>query len=210
MFVCSVLIAIWILPCLTAGDWKGGGWMENMTSVIRAWAGLHLRGSYCFYSNDFFVPNDCIFHYLNIPQNSPNLENRSQLPHCECPPLGGTIIQESAFRLITPYTLSHIQKTYIHTFTELCWVSWYRPRPFLHPFSFFANWWNVANLLFRTPAKQFHWFTPNFPHTICGPSWQKVIKRILILQTVLKLLNNHLLYILLKTQSVAYLHIDVS
>ena len=38
---------------------------------------------------------------------------------------------------------------------------------------------------------------------------KKNIKRILIFQTILKLLNN-CLYILLKTQSVAYLHIGLS
>ena len=60
-----------------------------------------------------------------------------------------------------------------------------------HPPIFSANSRNVANLLFRTSPR-------------------KLVKRILIFQTILKLLNNNLLYILLKTQSVAYLHIGVS
>ena len=44
----------------------------------------------------------------------------------------------------------------------------------------------------------------NFAHSIYGLAWQKVITRILIFQTILKLLNNFQ-SILLKTQSVAYL-----
>ena len=63
--------------------------------------------------------------------------------------------------------------------------------------------WNVANLLFQTPPRRFHWFAPNFAYSICGLSWQKVSKRILIFQTILKLLKDNFLYILLKTQSVA-------
>ena len=39
---------------------------------------------------------------------------------------------------------------------------------------------------------------------------KKVIKRIVIFQTILKLLSNNFLHILLKTQSVAYLHIGLS
>ena len=86
--------------------------------VIRAQAGLNLWGSNCF-SNDyylfFFVPNADIFHCLNIPQNSPNLEYKSILAknfiiccHPEFPPLGSAIIKESAFWLITPiYFVSH-------------------------------------------------------------------------------------------------------
>ena len=74
----------------------------------------------------------------------------------------------------------------------------------------FANSPNVANLLFRTPPRQFHQFAQNFAHSICGPFWQKVIKRILICQRILKLLNNNFLWIRVKTGSVAYLHIGVS
>ena len=102
------------------------------------------------------------------------------------------------------YTLSHIHKSYIHMFPE-----WYRPRPFL-PTVFSTNLRTISNLHFRTPPRLFHRFAPNFAHSICGLSWQKVIKRILIFQTILKLLNNNFLYILLKTRSVGYLHIGLS
>ena len=47
---------------------------------IQACAGLDLQGPYCFSNEAFFVPNDRIFQYLNIPQNSPNLEYKSHLP----------------------------------------------------------------------------------------------------------------------------------
>ena len=60
------------------------------------------------------------------------------------------------------------------------------PAHFRLPF-FSANSWNVANLLFRTPPRRFHRFAPNF----CRPSWQKVIKRTLTFQTILKLLNDN-------------------
>ena len=169
--------------------------------LIRARAGLDLRGPYCFCSDDFFVPNDHIFHCLNIPQNSPNLEHRSHLPKNiiiyyghEFSPLGGAIIKSSTFCLITPIYLMAHSKTHIHLFTELCSISSYKPCPFPPPF-YFVNLQTVTNLLFRTPLRQFHRLAPNFGHTICGPSWQKVGKRILIFQTTLKLLNNNFLQI---------------
>ena len=77
---------------------------------------------------------------------------------------------------------------------------------FCLPFFFFPrNCRNVANLLFRTPPRWFHRFAWNFAHSICGLSWQKVTKRILIFQTILKLVNNNFLYILLKTRRVGCL-----
>ena len=77
--------------------------------LIGARAGRDLRGHYCFSNYPFFfVPNDHIFHCLNVPQNSTNLEYTSHLPknftiYCclQFPPLGGPIIKESAFWLIT-------------------------------------------------------------------------------------------------------------
>ena len=60
---------------------------------------------------------------------------------------------------------------------------------------FFANSQNVAKLLFQTPPRQFLRFVPNFAQSICGPSWQKAIKRILIFPTVLNLWNKNFLYI---------------
>ena len=62
------------------------------------------------------------------------------------------------------------------------------------PFSKFTK------CLFRTNPRPFHQFPRHFALSIYGLSWQKVIKRILIFQTILKLLNNNFLYILLKTQ----------
>ena len=79
-----------------------------------------------------------------------------------------------------------------------------------HLLFFPANSWNVANLLFQTPPRRFHRFPRNFVHSICGLSWQKGIKTILIFETILNLINNNFLSILLKTRSVAYLHIGLS
>ena len=68
----------------------------------------------------FFVPNDHIFHCLNIPQNSSNLEykwNIRFIIYCrpECPQLGGAIVKESAFWLITPiYFVTHLKTLYTH------------------------------------------------------------------------------------------------
>ena len=75
--------------------------------IIRVRAG-NLQGPYCF-SNDsllffFFVPNDRIFYCLNMPQNSPNSHLAKHfIIYCrpEFPPLGGAVIKESAFWLIT-------------------------------------------------------------------------------------------------------------
>ena len=112
------------------------------------------------------------------------------------------IIKESAFWLIT------------HTYFVAQWKTLY---PCIHwivtssPYHFFsANSRNVANLLFWTPPRQFHQFPRSFAHSICGLSWQKFITRILIFQTILKLLNKNFLYIWLKTRSIAYLHIGLS
>ena len=120
--------------------------------LIRAHIGLDLRGPYCFPNDHFFISNDRIFHCLNIPQNSPNLEYTSHLLKIfkiyfrpRCPPLGGTIIKETAFWLIT--------------------------RPFT-PTVFSANSQNVANLLLQSPPMRFHQSAPNFAHTICGLSLQ--------------------------------------
>ena len=57
---------------------------------------------------------------LDIPQNSPNLEYKSHLAknviiYCrpEFPPLGGAVIKESAFWLITPiYFVAHSKTLY--------------------------------------------------------------------------------------------------
>ena len=73
-------------------------------------------------------------------------------------------------------------------------------------FFFFADFQNVKNLLFWTPLWWFHQFARNLTHSIYRPSWQKVIKRLLIGQLILKLLNNNFLQIWLKTESVAYPH----
>ena len=77
--------------------------------LIKAGAG-NLQGPYGIL-NDYlfifiyffsFVQNDCVFHCLNIPQNSPNLEYKSHLAknciiycHPEFPPPGGAVLKES-------------------------------------------------------------------------------------------------------------------
>ena len=85
----------------------------NDAPIFRA-----LQGPYCFSNDHFVVRNDRIFHCLNIPQNSANLEYTSHLPknviiYCrpQLPPLGGAIIKESTFQLITHIycTLLHVQ-----------------------------------------------------------------------------------------------------
>ena len=137
----------------------------------------------------FLGQNDHILHCLNIPQNSPHLEHRSHLAknfiiycHHECPPLGGALIKGSAFLLVTLiYFIVH-SKT-ISTLSVDC-----------------AESRDIG-----------HFCLPFFTkHSICGPSWQKVIKRILTFRTILKLLNKNFLQILFRTGSIAYLHIGVS
>ena len=67
------------------------------------------------------VPNDRIFHCLNMPQNSPNLEYTSHLLknviiYCrpQFPGLGA-IIKKSAFWLLTPiYFVAHSKTLYPH------------------------------------------------------------------------------------------------
>ena len=91
-------------------------------------------------------------------------------------------------------------------FTELCWILWHRPRPFT-PTAFSANSQNVANLLFRSPPRPF----TNFYRTVRATSVDSPDKMLLkefwySKKKILNLLNNNFLYILLKTQSVAYLH----
>ena len=98
-----------------------------IVKIFRAQVG-NLQGPYCFSKDSllgpeqgtykdpivfqifffFFRENDCIFHCLDTPQNAPNLEYKSHLAknvliYCrsEFPPLGGTVIKESAFWIIT-------------------------------------------------------------------------------------------------------------
>ena len=80
----------------------------NNTSCFLGREQVNLQGPYCFWNDDFFVPNYRICHCLNIPQNSQNLEYRSHLVknaviyyRCEFAPLGSGMIKESAFWLIT-------------------------------------------------------------------------------------------------------------
>ena len=90
------------------------------------------------------------------PQNSPNLKCKSHLAknviiYCcpEFPPLGGTVIKESSFWLMTPiYFVAHSKTLYV-CISQLC-DSWYRPRLFMPTIFFFAMSQNVENLLFRT------------------------------------------------------------
>ena len=68
-----------------------------------------------------------------------------------------------------------------------------------------ANSQKVTDLLFWTPPRRFHRFPRNFAHSICGLSWHKFIKIMLIIQTILTLLDNNFLYILLKTKRISTL-----
>ena len=72
----------------------------------------------------------------------------------------------------------HIVKAYIYVCPEfeLCGVG---HAHFQCNFPF-ANSGQMTNILFQTPPKQLDRFAPQLAWTICGPSWQKVIKRILI------------------------------
>ena len=133
-----------------------------------------------FFEWRLFRPKWSHFSLPEHTPNSPNLEytshthTPSHLPedfifYCcpQLPPLGGAIIKESALRfgLQLPYTLSHIQKLYIHAFTEFSWISSYRPRPF--PPTIFSH--NFAKCRFPISIPS------DLAHNICG---QKVIKRI--------------------------------
>ena len=128
----------------------------------------------------------------------------SSLIYCrsEFPPLGGAVI--SVFWLMT---LCRTLKNLISMRSLNC----DEPPGIGHAHSrLLANSQNVENLLVRTPPRRFHRFTRNLAIlTITGPSWQKVFKRLLIGQMILKLLNNNFLQIWFKTGSVAYRHIGV-
>ena len=131
----------------------------------------------------------------NMSHLSKNFRLYCQL---QFPPLGGARIKESAFWLIT-HILCLTFKNLISRRSLNCSESLDIGHAHFHQpfFSPPANARNVANLLFRTTPRRFYWFAPNFAHSICGLYWQRVIKIILIFQTILKLLNNNFLYILL-------------
>ena len=141
-----------------------------------------------------FVPNDRIFftawpyHKTHQTWNMSHLLKNFRI-YCrlQFPPLGSATIKEIAFWLITDiYCVAHSKTLYQRV--ESCYITGRQKWAYIGPF--FANWWNVTNLLFPTPPRQFHWFAPNFANSICGLSWRKVIKRILVFQTILKLLKN--------------------
>ena len=67
---------------------------------------------------------------------------------------------------------------------------------------FKSNSRNVANLLFPTPPRQFHWFAQNFANIICGLSWQKKLLKEFWYSRQYSSYEMNFLYILLKTQSV--------
>ena len=99
----------------------------------------------------FFVPNDRIFHCLNIPQNSPNVEYTSHLKnviiYClpQFPPLGLAMVKVN---LISTHSLNCAESHDIgHSHFRL-----------LFP----ANSRNVTNRLFWIPPRQFHQFSCTF------------------------------------------------
>ena len=150
------LHSFWYQGC-RIGDEGGSGFVSIQHLTYRA----------------FFVQYDHIFHHLNIPQNSPDLN----LPriftiycHPEFPPLGGAIITERVFVLITPiYFITHSKTLYPRDhLIELNLVI--QAHTHFHlPYLFFAQNQTVADILFRTP-RSFYQFAPNFAHSICGPS----------------------------------------
>ena len=158
----------------------------------------------------FLCPKWSFFHCLNIPKlpkthqtyKSHLAKNFLIYCHSEFPPLGGAVIKESAFWLITRiYFVAYSKCTHSVNFDESCGIC---PAHFcLHFFS--TNSQNVENTSFQTPPIWFHRFARNLAYSICGSSWQKVIKRILIGQTMLNLFNNNFLQIWFKPGSVAYL-----
>ena len=113
--------------------WSSSVWGKY---VIRARAGIDLRGPYCFSNNHFFIPNDRIFHCLYISQSIVVLR--------------GAVIKESVFWLITHiYFVTHWKTLYppVHWIVlNLLDIGHAHFRPCF--FFFFANSPDVANLLF--------------------------------------------------------------
>ena len=101
-------------------------------------------------------------------------------------------------------------KPYIHTFTELCWILWYRPSPF-PPTVFFRKFAKCCKPTFfeLLPGDFIDFHEILYTASVDSPD-KKVIEIILVFQTIVKLLNDNFLSMLLKTQSVAYLHIGLS
>ena len=109
--LCVVVTTQWCLLCggccapqLCWSHVAVFGVCVTTVGVFRARAG-NLQGPYCFCSDNVLVQNDCIFHCLNISQNSPRsrlLKNLLIYWHCDFPPVGRVIIEESAFWLLTP------------------------------------------------------------------------------------------------------------
>ena len=117
-FFTSFLSKCWLTPCLF---WFNQTDQEETLIIRDLW---DLRGPYCFWNDHFFIPNDHIFHCLNITQNSPNLEGTSHRVknfiiycHPQFPPLGSAINKESAFWLIT---LCRVFNNLISTYSQNC------------------------------------------------------------------------------------------
>ena len=169
--------------------------------------------SLLFFELPLFCPNHHIFHCLNIPQNSPNLEYISHLPK-KCQNLLSSSIsttrwcynQGKCVLAYNSYFVTHSKTLYpcVHWIVESSAIDPFLPTIFSRKFAI-CHKPTFSELL----PGNFTYFHQTL-HTASVDSWQEVIKRILIFQTILKLLNNNFLYILLKTQSVAYLHIGLS
>ena len=184
--------------------------------ICRARAGLDLRGPYCFSKDHFFGPNDHIFHCLNMHQNWPNLEYTH---HKNCDNLLSSSIsttrwcynQGNCILAYESHKLCHTFKNFISMRSLNCVES--RHIGHAHFRLLFIFFHKFAKCCKPTFSKSSQVFTPMCTKLCTQHLWtlltKKNIKRILIFQTILKLLNN-CLYILLKTQSVAYLHIGLS
>ena len=139
-----------------------------MIFIFWAWAGLHLRGHYCFCSHNFLSQMFAFFTAWTYPKTHQTW-NIYVTPAQKCHKLLSSSISTTRRcynqeKSVFTCTLSHIQKPYIHTLTELCCF---------HCMPIY--------LLFLTPSRRFHRFAFNFAHSICGLSWQKVIKMIFII-----------------------------
>ena len=85
----------------------------------------------------------------------------------------------------------HIQKPYIHAVIVLCWISWYRPRPF-PPTVFSPQIRKISQTYFFEHQGHFTNFHKTLHTAPVDSPDKKDIKIILIFQTILKLLNNFL------------------
>ena len=113
--------------------------------------------------NDAFLLNiwshdQCFFYRL------PTTRGGSTYPLAQFTPVSPNLLSSSISTTIyqgkcdLAYTLTNtvlrIQKPYIHAFTELCWLSWYRPHPFLPTVFFFVRYFAKCHKLTFSNSSQ--------------------------------------------------------